>query len=236
VKAQIAEARGDSAAALEWVRGIVDDLPEHRGVLVGDPTVAAWLVRVTLAADDPGRAEAVVEAAESIALANPDFPAVQAAAAHAHGLLDGDPAVLERAVKEHVDPWARASATEDLGRVLAAEGAHRQAIINLDSALTEYEATDARRDAARVRRRLRRLGVRHRHWASAERPVSGWASLTETERSVSELVAQGLTNQQTADQMFLSVHTVAFHLRQVFRKLEISSRVDLTRIALQQQR
>ena len=34
--------------------------------------------------------------------------------------------------------------------------------------------------------------------------------------------------------MFVSMHTVAFHLRQIFRKLGISSRVELTRIALQE--
>jgi len=34
--------------------------------------------------------------------------------------------------------------------------------------------------------------------------------------------------------MFISVHTVAFHLRQVFRKLGISSRVELARIAPEQ--
>jgi DNA-binding NarL/FixJ family response regulator len=47
---------------------------------------------------------------------------------------------------------------------------------------------------------------------------------------VSDLVAQGLTNQRIANEMFLSTHTVAFHLRQVFRKLDICSRVDLARV------
>jgi DNA-binding CsgD family transcriptional regulator len=63
-----------------------------------------------------------------------------------------------------------------------------------------------------------------------------WFSLTGTECTVSELVSQGLTNQQVADQMFISVHTVAFHLRKVFRKLGISSRVELARIAVGQRR
>jgi DNA-binding CsgD family transcriptional regulator len=44
-------------------------------------------------------------------------------------------------------------------------------------------------------------------------------------------VGQGLTNPQVAAQMFISSHTVKFHLRQVFRKLGIASRVELARLA-----
>ena len=76
--------------------------------------------------------------------------------------------------------------------------------------------------------------MRRRHWASAaQRPTAGWESLTETERTTSELVAQGLNNRQVADRMYVSAHTIAFHLRQVFRKLNIGSRVELARIVLE---
>jgi DNA-binding CsgD family transcriptional regulator len=101
-------------------------------------------------------------------------------------------------------------------------------------ALGGHEQTGALRDSARIRHRLRGLGVRRRRWAHRDRPVTGWASLTDTEWQTSELVSRGLTNQQVADQMFVSVPTVAFHLRQVFRKLGIRSRVELTRLALEQ--
>ena len=63
--------------------------------------------------------------------------------------------------------------------------------------------------------------------------MTGWESLTDTERATARLVAQGLTNQQVADQVYISTHTVAFHLRQVFRKLDIRSRVELARIAFE---
>jgi transcriptional regulator of acetoin/glycerol metabolism/DNA-binding CsgD family transcriptional regulator len=67
---------------------------------------------------------------------------------------------------------------------------------------------------------------------SGGRPSLGWASLTDTERSVVALVVQGHTNKQAAERLFVSPYTVDSHLRSIFRKLDISSRVDLTRIAV----
>jgi DNA-binding CsgD family transcriptional regulator/tetratricopeptide (TPR) repeat protein len=232
VTAQVEEARNGPQAALRLLDGVYAGLRTHRFLLMCDPTCAAWLVRTALAAGDPDRAGAAAVAAAEIAHASPELGAAAASAAHARGIIDRDPARLERAATGHADSWARASAAEDLGELQAATGARRDAIAHLDLAIEGYETTGAARDVARVRRRLRKLGVRRRHWAVETRPVTGWLSLTGTERTVSELVSQGLTNQQVADQMFISVHTVAFHLRQVFRKLAISSRVELARIAV----
>ena len=83
--------------------------------------------------------------------------------------------------------------------------------------------------------RLRQLGIRRRHWATqAGRPVTGWGSTTDTEQAVAGLVAEGLNNGQVAARMYISTHTVAHHLRQAFRKLSIASRVELTRIVIEQ--
>ena len=104
----------------------------------------------------------------------------------------------------------------------------------LTAAIEGYQAVGAAADMARVRRRLRKLGVRRRHWTrSAARPEVGWESLTETERVVAELVADGLSNRDVAARMYVSVHTVAFYLRQIFRKLTIGSRVELARIVVE---
>jgi DNA-binding CsgD family transcriptional regulator len=64
-------------------------------------------------------------------------------------------------------------------------------------------------------------------------PTFGWDSVTATEHSIIDLVAQGRTNRETGERLFLSHHTVGFHLRSIYRKLGITSRVDLTRLAVQ---
>jgi DNA-binding CsgD family transcriptional regulator len=62
------------------------------------------------------------------------------------------------------------------------------------------------------------------------RTALGWASLTDAERMLAELVGTGLTNKEAAAHLFISRHTVDAHLRHIFRKLDISSRVQLARI------
>jgi transcriptional regulator of acetoin/glycerol metabolism len=58
----------------------------------------------------------------------------------------------------------------------------------------------------------------------------GWDSLTAAQRGVAELVATGCTNHEAATRLFVSHHTIDFHLRQIFNKLGIRSRVELARI------
>jgi DNA-binding CsgD family transcriptional regulator len=72
--------------------------------------------------------------------------------------------------------------------------------------------------------------------APSERAEDSWDRLTDPERTVAQLVAQGLSNRQAAERIFLSPHTVSFHLRKVYRKLGISSRVELTRITIERER
>lgn len=62
---------------------------------------------------------------------------------------------------------------------------------------------------------------------AAEVAPADWARLSERELEVAELVGRALTNQQIAGLLGRSPHTVNFHLRHVFRKLGIASRVEL---------
>jgi DNA-binding CsgD family transcriptional regulator len=61
--------------------------------------------------------------------------------------------------------------------------------------------------------------------------TSGWAALTTSELTVARLVTEGLTNREVAERLFVSPHTVNSHLRHVFSKLGINSRVELARLA-----
>jgi DNA-binding CsgD family transcriptional regulator len=63
------------------------------------------------------------------------------------------------------------------------------------------------------------------------RPPSGWSSLTEAERQVAALVAEGLTNREIAERLFISVSTVKSHLSHTFAKLGLSRRSELAREA-----
>jgi DNA-binding CsgD family transcriptional regulator len=97
----------------------------------------------------------------------------------------------------------------------------------LAEALELYERAGADAWAGRVRAQLRALGVRPGRRGSRKRPSTGWESLTETERAVSILVAEGLTNGAVARRLYISPHTVNTHLRHVFAKLDVPNRVAL---------
>ena len=60
--------------------------------------------------------------------------------------------------------------------------------------------------------------------------LTGWCDLTDSERTIAELVGQGLSNKQTGRRLFISPHTVDFNLRRIYRKLGIASRVELARL------
>jgi len=60
--------------------------------------------------------------------------------------------------------------------------------------------------------------------------------MTDSELAVVRLVADGLTNREVAERLYISPHTVGGHIRHAFEKLGINSRVTLTRIAAEHPR
>jgi DNA-binding CsgD family transcriptional regulator len=230
--ARLLDATGDRTHALTVLEGFYSDGSAHLPFLVERPGAAAWMVRLALSEDDRARASAVVTTVERLAAANTSIACVQVAASHARGLLDRDIGALGRAAKSHRDSWARASAAEDSGVAFEELGRGDDARCLFTFALSAYGRAGAERDVRRVRARLAAVDAQTRR----ARPVEGWSSLTDGERRVVSLVAQGLTNRQAAERAFLSRHTIDFHLRQAYRKLNISSRVELVRQCLEHER
>jgi DNA-binding CsgD family transcriptional regulator len=201
-----------------------------------DLTDEVQLVRIAVSADDLELAEASVAAAERRADLNPDVYSVTATAAHARGLLTGSQEDLAEAVELFVRSprlLALAAALEDLGAARAESGQKPSGVAALDRALVLFDRFGATHDAGRVRARLRTLGVRRR-LVSTERPAHGWAAMPRSELAVARLVAQGHTNRAVAEQLLVSPHTVNTHLRHVFAKLGVNSRVELARLAAEQ--
>jgi len=209
----------------------VDHMVPRLGV---DVAVLPQIVRFARAAGNEALAMHAVAIADERVRLNPGAPSIEAAAFHARGLADDDVALLERAVERFATTprrLAHASALEDWGVALV-ENDDGAGIDALSDALRVYTATGAAWDASRVRRRLRRRGVRRRI-VTTPRPATGWDGLTDAERSVVHLVAEGLTNRQVAERLYISPHTASMHLRHVFTKLGINSRVELTRLVLE---
>ncbi len=191
------------------------------------------LVRVALAAGDQELVESTVNLASRLCKLNPRIRSFQAVLAQTRGLASGSIDDLETAVSLFEDglrPLALASALEDLGDAQLGRGARDQGIKSLDEALAIYARVGAAWDASRVRGRLRKLGVRRRI-PSSDHTGTGWEALTDAELRVVQLAADGKTNREIATRLFVSPHTVNTHLRHVFDKLDIKSRVDLSRIA-----
>jgi DNA-binding NarL/FixJ family response regulator len=192
---------------------------------------SAALVRILVDAGRHQEAGLVVGRLELFAGLHPDFPFLSSAAMHARAVLDGDPDAALRAVALSAAdsrPLVRAAVIEDAGRLLPASRA-AEAIPLLETALASYAAAGAGLDAARVRSLLRIRGARPAKGGPRSAPA--WPELTESEFAVVSLVAQGATNREVADRLYLSAYTVNSHLRHVFAKLGIRSRVELARLA-----
>jgi DNA-binding CsgD family transcriptional regulator/tetratricopeptide (TPR) repeat protein/DNA-binding transcriptional ArsR family regulator len=229
-----ATAHGDPRRAHRWLCAMGE--PDRMHVLsrlwpgVGDE---AQMVRMAVAVGDRELAESAVAHAGRRAEISPDVPSLAAIAAHAAGLLNRDTDTLFEAVSQFQRTsrsLALAAAYEDLGVAQQQDGTADSGIDALTQALVLFAGAGATPDAARIRSRLRGLGIRRRV-ATGGRPTSGWAAMTTSELAVAQLVADGLTNREVAERLYVSPHTVNTHLRRVFAKLGVKSRVDVTRLA-----
>ena len=156
-------------------------------------------------------------------------PWITAAALRCQGLAADDTGILDAAVSACARgsrPLELALTCEDAGAAFARRGDVARAGQLLDQAVTVYERLDAARDLARAGAALRQIGFRRGRRVTHRRAHSGWASLTPSERAVVDLVAEGLSNPQIGQRLYVSRRTVQTHLTHVFAKLHLTSRAQ----------
>jgi len=201
------------------------------GVHAGVKAMAApHLVEAAVACGRPGSADRALRRYDSWAHST-GSPGRLALAHRCHALVSGGPEG-----EEHFDEAIRL---------------HQASGTTMELAKTElFHATRLRRTRKPKRaRELLRDAVRHfehheaDYWADRARaelrlagepttaPKAGRAAeLTPQQSQIARLVAEGATNREAAARLFLSQRTVEHHLRNIFTKLGIRSRVELTKV------
>lgn len=196
-----------------------------------------WAATHLAGRGDRGGLDACTEALGAMAAAagHGDALAALSQAIGEAALLDGDATVaaaqLERAVELHRSldiPHERAQVELRAGAALAAAGERERAIERLCNAYRTARRLGARPLAGAAARAVAdlgdsvaaRLGPRA---AAAADPVG----LTRRERDVLARVAVGRTNREIAEELFLSPRTIDMHVRNLLRKLDCRSRVEV---------
>jgi DNA-binding CsgD family transcriptional regulator len=219
--------RGDLAGGLEEMleAGRRFDEVGHR-----NPAFIAWRSPAALALLQLGRRdEAGPLVEEEVGLARAwGAPRALGAALRAAGLVAGGERGLEL-LKEAAEVLSssparleHAKARTELGAALRRANRRAEAREQLRQGLELATICGAGSLAARAERELLATGARPRRVA-----LTGVESLTPSERRVAEMAAEGPTNREIAQALFVTQRTVEVHLTSIYRKLGLSSRSQL---------
>ena len=223
--AVLLEAEGKAADAFAVLAECWDRC-EQLGLTLDFRAFGPDLVRLALASGERERARNVAVAMAEIA-EQQDIPSLTGAALRCQGLVQRDADILHAATIAYAQaarPLELALACEDAGTAFVRQGNTDRARGLLEQAVDIYERLDAARDLAQAEAVLRRGAPRGR--GKSGRPQA-LHSLTPTEHTIATLVAEGLSNPQIGDRLYVSRRTVQAHLGHVFAKLDIASRAQL---------
>jgi DNA-binding CsgD family transcriptional regulator len=227
VRGRLRLLNGDLAGGLAE---LLDTGRRFEAVESRNPAFMAWRSHAALALLQLGEQdEALRLAGEELELARTwGAPRALGAALRAAGLVEGGEhglVLLEEAVQVLNNSPAKleqAKARTELGAALRRANRRSEAREQLRHALELATICGAAPLAARAERELLATGARPRRIA-----LSGVESLTPSERRVAEMAAEGPTNREIAQALFVTQRTVEVHLTSIYRKLAISSRSQL---------
>ncbi|WP_331530391.1 AAA family ATPase [Pseudonocardia sp.] len=229
-KALLLEAKGQLDAAVRTAASY-PITTSHLDGLVADSLIGpATMVRLAVRGGATEQARALALGVRTLAESNHSVASLVAAATHVEGLVSGDPAMLTRAVdlyRYSPRPLALATALEDAGAaLLERDQPHGEQM------RTEAAAIWSAANAKRARNEPDPDSHPRFPGASGDAHEVAWRTLTPAELRVVRLVAEGMTNRAVASALVVSPHTVDSHLRRSFEKLNVTNRVELTRLYL----
>jgi DNA-binding CsgD family transcriptional regulator len=222
------EALGDVTTARDLLVGIWELVARDASLF----TIAPDLVRLTRD-ERPEFALDVVQRTETRA-AGSGAAFDRANALASRGLYEQDPMLLERACLawDELDwtlPQARMRtfATD----MAATECNPAELSVHVERAMSAWERMEATHPVTVLQQRHRRIVARGSRPA---KPTSGPESLSQAERTVVALVAEGITNKEIAQRLYVSHRTVDSHVSHALAKLGLTSRVQLASFAVSQ--
>ncbi|MDQ4103261.1 MAG: AAA family ATPase [Actinomycetota bacterium] len=217
VEASVALALGDVKAAAMVAESL------HQYTLL--PSTALMVLAEAQAAD--GDTQGALATARTLSTIGPGAPYPGALAAWVQGRLDRNETLLRRAADDLAAlgfVYEAAVARLDLVELAPSE------VDGLGECLRVLQRLGAQPQVDRARRLLRCLGQRLPAPSRQRRP----GRLSPREEQVARLVAQGLSNPEIAQRLYLSPRTVTTHLQNMYGRLELRSRAALTRYVLEE--
>ncbi|MCC6227015.1 MAG: AAA family ATPase [Microthrixaceae bacterium] len=221
-----AEGRADEAIALaETLWAAYGELQASASLALLGPD----LVRLAVSSGANELAERVVAVLASVVTEAGDDPTMLGRERRARGLFERNPELLVHSAELFAASGREleaALARAEAGALLA-EGRATNAACVLEEALAGLERLGAHAEGERVRALLGRVGSPRRGRPTGRRPRFGWEALTSTEWLVVREVAAGASNGEVAEVLGVSRRTIEAHLRSVYTKLGVSTRVRL---------
>jgi DNA-binding NarL/FixJ family response regulator len=226
-RATAAAAEGDFSAAWGYLSRL------HRKADPGSsPFQALWslshLAYAAVQCDRVDRTRELVRHLTSRLPPEPVVPTLRMNVIYADALLAPDE-LIEQRIRAALDrdvgswPFERSRMQLMLGSRLRRQKQTQEARELLRAARDGFDSLGAGLWAERAREELRAAGV-----PSPAPAPTVWSSLSAQELQVARMVAEGLSNRQIGERLYLSHRTVASHLYRIFPKLGITSRAQLT--------
>jgi len=238
VRGWVTAAGGDADEAVALLSPLVFDGRQERDPWPWKPGWLRLLAHIGIQAGDQKFTDEVLVLADLGACRNPEVATFAGTALQLHGLVGKDLALLERGAEilaRSPRPMMRASGYEDLGVELLRRERKREGAEALDRAWEVYRSVGATGPLVDVQNAMRQAGVRRAQWLAVEpRPATGWQALTQSELKVARLIGSGCTNKAAGEELGVSVNTIGTHLRAVFAKLGVRSRVQLANVMHEQ--